>query len=141
MNRTCLLNAALLLAIPVAVLAQSASQTTSSFAPMSKHELQPLIKSAHSSAEYKQLATYYHHQEAIYRAKAADERAERDRRAKVNAALYQKYPRPVDSSQYRYEAFSADADKAYIQATHFDQLAARTQTQHEGHLPSATEIK
>ena len=66
MNRTCLLNAALLLAIPVAVLAQSASQTTSSFAPMSKHELQPLIKSAHSSAEYKQLAAYYHHSQSAF---------------------------------------------------------------------------
>jgi hypothetical protein len=80
--------------------------------------------SAHSSAQYQQLAGYFHQQEAKFRAEAAAEKAERDRRAQVNAGLMQKYPRPVDSAQYLYESYVANADSAALQAQHFDQLAA-----------------
>jgi len=85
--------------------------------------VQSLIKSAHSSAQYTQIAGYYHQREAMYRAKAAEEKAERDRRAQVNAALMQKYPRPVDSAQYLYESYLSDANSAAVQAQHYDQLA------------------
>jgi hypothetical protein len=129
MNRTCLLIATLSLVVPLAASAQSTSQTTGLSAQISASELQSLIKSAHSTNQYQQLATYYHQQETMYRSKAADEKAERDRRAQVNAALMQKYPRPVDSSEYRYEAFSADADRAAVQADHYDRLATGTRTQ------------
>jgi hypothetical protein len=137
MNRTCLLLATLSLAVPLASPAQSTGQTAELSSPMSASELQSLIKSAHSTAQYQQLATYYHQRETMYRSKAADEKAERDRRAQVNAALMQKYPRPVDSSQYRYEAFSADADRAAVQAAHYDQLATGAHTQHDGQLASS----
>ena len=137
MNRTCLLIATLSLVVPLAASAQSTSQTAVLSTPMSASELQSLIKSAHSTAQYQQLATYYHQQETMYRSKAADEKAERDRRAQVNAALMQKYPRPVDSSQYRYEAFSADADRAAVQAAHYDQLATGAHTLHDGQLASS----
>jgi len=79
---------------------------------------------ANTPADYKQLAGYYHQQEAKYRAEAAAEKAERDRRAQVNASVYQKYPRPVDSSQYRYESYTTDADQAALKAQHYEQLAA-----------------
>jgi len=137
MNRTCLLIATLSLVVPLAAAAQSTSQTAGLSTPMSAGELQSLVKSAHSTAQYQQLATYYHQQEATYRSKAADEKAERDRRAQVNAALMQKYPRPVDSSEYRYEAFSADADRAAAQAAHYDQLATGTHTRHSGQFASS----
>ena len=99
------------LLLPVGLSAQSPPQT----ATMSSHELHTLIKNAHSSAEYTHLAGYFRRQEAMYRTKAAEERAERDRRAHVNAALMQKYPRPVDSAQSLYERYSADADRAAAQ--------------------------
>jgi len=109
--------------LPLAVAAQSTTQTANLSVPMTGHEVQSLIKSAHSAAEYKQIADYYHQREAMYRAKAADEKAERDRRAQVNAALMQKYPRPVDSAQYLYESYLSDANSAAVQAQHYDQLA------------------
>ena len=137
MNRTCLLIATLFLVVPLTAPAQSTGQTATLSTPMSASELQSLIKSAHGTAQYQQLATYYHQQETMYRSKAADEKAERDRRAQVNAALMQKYPRPVDSSEYRYEAFSADADRAAVQAAHYDQLATGSRTQHSGQLASS----
>ena len=77
-----------------------------------------LIKNAHSREQYQQLASYYHRQEANYRAQAAAEKAERDRRAQVNAGLMQKYPRPVDSAQYLYESYVYQADNAALQAQH-----------------------
>ena len=137
MNRVCLLIATLSLVVPLAAPAQSTGQTAVLSTPMSASELQSLIKSAHSTAQYQQLATYYHQQETMYRSKAADEKAERDRRAQVNAALMQKYPRPVDSSEYRYEAFTADADHAAVQAAHYDQLATGTHTPHNGQFASS----
>ena len=95
MNRTRFAVVTLSVMLPLAVAAQSNVQTANMSTPMTGHEVQSLVKSAHSSAQYTQIAGYYHQQEAMYRAKAAEEKAERDRRAQVNAALMQKYPRPV----------------------------------------------
>jgi hypothetical protein len=111
-------------------MAQPVTQTTTQPTSLSSQELHSLLKSAHSSADYQQLAGYYHQQEAKYRAEAASEKIERDRRAQVNAGLYQKYPRPVDSAQYLYESYLESANQAAAQAQHFDQLAAG-QTQHD----------
>ena len=128
MNRTRFAVVTLSLMLPLAVAAQSNVQTANMSAPMAGHEVQSLIKSAHSSAQYTQIAGYYHQREAMYRAKAAEEKAERDRPAQVNAALMQKYPRPVDSAQYLYESYLSDANSAAVQAQHYDQLAADAQT-------------
>jgi hypothetical protein len=124
MNRTSIVVAALSLSFPFAGMAQSTVQTANLSSPMSLTEVHNLMKSAHTSAEYLRVAGYFHQQEADYRAKAAAEKAERDRRAQVNASLYQKYPRPADTAEARYESYLADANGAAIQAQHFDQLAA-----------------
>jgi hypothetical protein len=92
---------------------------------LSRHQLHVLIGSAHSTAQYEQLASYYRAKEADYRAKAAAEKVERDRRAQVNAPLYEKYPRPVDSAQRLYQSYLADADQAAANAKHYEQLAAQ----------------
>jgi hypothetical protein len=96
--------------------------------------------SAHNSAEYKQLAGYFHQQEVKFRAEAAAEKIERDRRAQVNAGLMQKYPRPVDSAQYLYESYVSQADSAALQAQRFDQLAA-AQNQHDQQFATASQDK
>ncbi|MGA1982276.1 MAG: hypothetical protein ABSG84_07370 [Acidobacteriaceae bacterium] len=124
MNRSMIAVAILSLAFPLAGIAQSTMQTASLTAPLSAREAHDLIRSAHSRQQYQQLASYYHQQEANYRAEAVAEKAERDRRAQVNAALMQKYPRPVDSAQYLYESYVSQADNAALQARHYDQLAA-----------------
>ncbi len=123
MTRTSIAVAILSFALPFAGSAQSTPQSTS----MSAHDAQVLTKSAHSVAEYQQLATYFHQQESHYRAEAVAEKTELDRRAQVNAALYQKYPRPVDSAKYFYQSYVNQADAAALQAQHFDQLAATSQ--------------
>ena len=133
MNRTLFAIATLSFAIPLAALAQSTEQTASLAVPTSPREVHELIKSAHTTAQYKELASYYHQQETDYRAKAAAEKAERDRRAQVDAGLYQKYPRPVDSAQYLYESYVSSADSAALQARHYDQLASG-QAQHGDQL-------
>jgi hypothetical protein len=130
MTRILIAVATLSLALPLTGVAQPTMQAANMSMPMSGHELHSLMKSAHSSAQYKQIADYFHQSEAKYRAEAAAEKIEVDRRAQVNAGLYQKYPRPVDSAQHLYEAYLADADSAAAQAKHYDQLAAG-QTQHE----------
>jgi hypothetical protein len=130
----------LFLALPLAGGAQSTAQTASITSPMSPSEARSLIKSAHTTAEYKQLAGYFHQQEADYRAKATAEKTERDRRAQINAGLYQKYPRPVDEAQNLYESYLSRANTAALQARHYDQLAAGTDHQDQ-RLATAPEGK
>ena len=122
MNRI-LVVAALSLTFPLAGMAQSTTQTASLSTPISPREVHGLVLSAHTGAQYQQLASYFHQQEAQYRAEAVAEKAERDRRAQVNAGLMQKYPRPVDSAQYLYESYVSQADSAALQARHYEQLA------------------
>ena len=123
MNRTMIAAAILSLAFPLAGLAQSPVQNASLSAPISAHDVHNLIKSANSKAQYQRLATYFHQQEARYRAEAVAEKAERDRRAEINQGMMQKYPRPVDSAQNRYESYVSQADNAALQARHYEQLA------------------
>lgn len=130
MNRTMVLITALSLTIPFAGMAQPTTEASSLTAPLSGRELHSLMLNAHSAAQYKQLAGYFHQMEAKYRAEATAEKAERDRRAQVNAGLMQKYPRPVDSAQYLYESYVSQADSAALQAQHYEQLAAAP-TQHD----------
>jgi hypothetical protein len=140
MNRILLVASAILLTSSLAGMAQSTAQTASLSAPLTAHDAHNLIKSAHSVAEYKELAGYFRQQEAEYRAKAADEKIELDRRAQVNASLYQKYPRPVDVAQSRYDSYLANASSAAFQAQHYDQLAAGD-SQHDRQLATTSEGK
>jgi len=141
MNRTMVLVATLSLALPLTGMAQSATQTASLSTPLTPREVHSLMTSAHSSAQYQQLASYFHQQEAKFRAEAAAEKAERDRRAQINAGLMQKYPRPVDSAQYLYESYVSQADDAALQAQHFDQLAGATTQQNDRQLATSSQGK
>ena len=141
MNRRSKVLAAILsIAFPLAGMAQSNPQTASVTAPLSATQVRALLKSAHSDAEYKQLGSYYRQEEAKFRAEATAEKAERDRRASVNASLMQKYPRPVDSAQYLYESYVTSADRAALQAQHYEQLAAG-QTQPDRQFASGPQGK
>ncbi|HEY4380809.1 MAG TPA: hypothetical protein VGN01_10725 [Acidobacteriaceae bacterium] len=120
MSRAIIFIATLSLAFPVAGMAQSAAQTTSM---ASAPELHSMMKTAHSSEQYRQVAGYLRQRETDYRAKAEAQKVERDRRAQVNAGLTQKYPRPVDSAQYLYESYLYQAENAAGQARRYDQLA------------------
>jgi hypothetical protein len=140
MNRILFLASGIILTSSLAGTAQSAPQTASLSAPLTAHEANSLVKSARSVAEYKELAGYFRQQEAEYRAKAADEKTELDRRAQVNAGLYQKYPRPVDVAQSRYDSYLANANSAALQAQHYDQLASG-EGQHDRQLATSSQGK
>jgi len=142
MNRSLVLVATLFLALPFAGMAQTSMQTASLSAPVTPREVHSLMRSAHDSAQYKQIAGYFHQQEAKFRAEAAAEAVERDRRAPDNAALYhyQKYPRPYDTAQSLYESYLSKADSAATQAQHFDQLAA-AKSQNDQQLASTSKDK
>ncbi|MGD0888950.1 MAG: hypothetical protein ABR889_06860 [Acidobacteriaceae bacterium] len=142
MNRSLVLVATLFLALPFAGMAQTSMQTASLSTPMTPREVHSLMRSAHDSAQYKQIAGYFHQQESMFRAEAAAEAVERDRRAPDNAALYhyQKYPRPYDTAQSLYESYLSKADSAATQAQHFDQLAA-AKSQNDQQLASTSQDK
>jgi len=86
-------------------------------------ELKKMINEAHTAEQYKALAVYFRSQQKNYKQKAAAEMHEWARRSEVNAPLYQKYPRPVDSSRNRYEYFTYEAHQMNAQFTHYQALA------------------
>jgi len=124
MNRILLLASVSLLTFPLVGIAQSTTQTASLSAPLTAHDAHSLMKGAHSVAEYKELAGYFHQQEAEYRARQLMKRLSWTAGPQVNAGLYQKYPRPVDSARSLYESYLTSANSDALEAQHYDQLAA-----------------
>jgi hypothetical protein len=125
MNRILKVVAAVSLAVPLAGMAQPAAQTANQSTEMTKQQLRDLQKNAHESAQFKQLADYYHQQEAEYRAKAADEKVEWDRRQQMDPyGTAVKIPSPANSAERLYESYSYEADHNGDLANHYDQLAA-----------------
>jgi hypothetical protein len=102
----------------------AASQTDTQ---LSKAEVQSMVRSAHSTQQYQTLAAYFRSKQDTLEKQALAEKAEWDRRSQVNAALYQKYPRPVDSSRNRYEYFTYEANQMGQQAAHYEGLASNSQ--------------
>jgi hypothetical protein len=139
MNRT-LIAAAALLTFPLTGMAQSTAQASNLTMPMTAHEAQSLVKSAHSVEQYKQLSSYFHQQEATYRAKAADEKIKRDQMAQGTAGQYHKIPTPADFAQSVYESYVSKADKAALQARRYDQLATG-ETQHDQQFATGSQGK
>jgi hypothetical protein len=125
MTRTLSFLAILTLALPLVATAQSTMQSQPQ---LSKQQVRTLARSAHSAAEYRQLADYYRVRSSQLRAQATAELAERDRRAQFTMGTAQKYPRPVDSAQYLYDSLTEQADQAAAQAQHYDQLAGATKS-------------
>jgi hypothetical protein len=123
MNRKLIAVATLVLIASVTGIAQPSPTQ------LSRHELHNLMQNAHDAAQYKQLADYFRQQEAQYRAQAAAELIERNRRAQYTMGTAQKYPRPVDSAQNLYESYLYQANQAAAQAQHYEQLAATPESQ------------
>ncbi len=111
-----------------------------SSAPISTQEAHTLVKSAHSSAQYQQLASYFHQRAADYLAKAEAEWVERNRRSHIHAALYRKFPSPVDSAQALYDSYVYEANHAALQARHYQKLAS-AHAQDDGPLAAGSADK
>jgi len=94
---------------------------------MSRQQLRSLIQNAHDAAQYKQLADYYRQQEAQYRAMAAAEKAEWNKRVQASLGGESlKKPNPADSAHRLYDSYSYQADHNADLAAHYEQLAGTT---------------
>ena len=93
---------------------------------LSRVELQTMIRSAHSTQQYQQLATYFRARQQALEKQAMAEKAEWDRRSQISASVAQKYPRPVDSSRNRYEYFTFEAKQMSEQAAHYEGLSTNS---------------
>jgi hypothetical protein len=118
MNRILKVVAVISLAVPFTAMAQPTTQ-------LSKQEVRDLKQNAHESAQFKQLADYYHQQEAKFRAEAAEEKAEWDRREQMDPyGTAVKIPSPANSAERLYESYTYEADHNGELAAHYEQLAA-----------------
>ena len=82
------------------------------------------VKQAHDASDYRALAVRFHEQEQVYRAKAAEEKSEWERRQQITVSIAEKYPRPVDSAHYLYDYYSQKADQMSKNAAKYEARAA-----------------
>jgi hypothetical protein len=93
---------------------------------LSGADLKKLIQNAHTTEDYLTLASYYRSRQQYFEQQAHEELvfwAQRSANVSLEAA---KYPRPADSSKYRYEYFNYEAQKMSAQAAHYEGLSAQT---------------
>jgi hypothetical protein len=100
--------------------AHAATQATANY---SRTEVQKMIREARSAEQYRQLAEFYKSKQQEFEERARAEEHEWARRV-FEFSLPGKYPRPEDSSRYRYEYLSYEAVKMSSLAAHYFELAA-----------------
>jgi hypothetical protein len=88
-------------------------------------QLKEMIRGARSVEQYQTLAGYYRSRQQSFEQKAQSEKVEWERRSQNIVGPAAKYPRPVDSSRYRYEYFTYEAQQMSQQAVHYEMLSAR----------------
>jgi hypothetical protein len=91
---------------------------------LSSGELKRMVQSAHTTEDYLTLASYFRWRQQEFEQQAKAEKLELDRRSMIPSLAAAKYPNPVDSSKYRYEYFTYEAQKMSTQAAHFESLSA-----------------
>jgi hypothetical protein len=103
------------------------SMTGSSDMALVQTDTAQQVKQAHSAGDYRALAVQFRQQEQVYRAKAAEEKTEWERRQQNTVSIAAKYPRPVDSAHYLYDYYSQKADRMSKTAAEYEaRAAART---------------
>lgn len=112
--------------IPVVsfVICVSQSRVTAEAQSMSRTELKELIANANTPADYRKLAVFFHHQEQVYRARAA---AEMDDYAHCvrNILMVPKFPTRADQTARLYDYYSGKADQQGKLASKYDSLLIR----------------
>jgi hypothetical protein len=109
----------------ILALAVSAVHAESSAEPQyDKSEMISMMRTAHTTSQYRALAGYFRAQEQQFEQKASSEKQEMDRRSANVTSIAAKYPRPVDSSRNRYEYFTYKAQEMGQKATHYESLVA-----------------
>lgn len=119
-----LLIATAALVCAAAALTVRAESANSSVQDLSRADVNRMIKSAHSTDDYRTLASYYRSRQQQFEQQAQSEKAEWERRSAIPALAAAKYPNPVNSSKYRYEYFESQSQEMGRQAAHFEGLSA-----------------
>lgn len=123
-----ILKAGIAVAILVAIVWASTLGAQQANAPnYGKAEVRKMIREAHTPDQYRALANYFRAQQLAYRNQAKSEVLELERRWQFMSGPAAKYPRPVDSSRYRYEYFMYEAEQMNQRAIHYERLSAITQ--------------
>jgi hypothetical protein len=105
------------LALPGVASAQGAAAAAETVDLHNQGQMKQLARNAHAPEAYKVLASYYAERQKIYLQKAAEEKAEWERRSQNVVGSLAKYPRPVDSAKNLYEYYMAEAgDSAKLEA-------------------------
>jgi hypothetical protein len=112
------------LALPGVASAQGAASSAETGDHYTQGQLKQLARGAHAPEEYRTLASYYGERQRIYLQKAADEKAEWERRSQNVMGVLAKYPRPVDSAKNLYEYYMAEAADAAKLEAKYSALAA-----------------
>ena len=95
-------------------------ESTNQYTPSQIRELR---RTAHTSAQYDLLATYYDRQQKKYSDLASIELKEWSRRSQNVTSIAAKYPRPVDSARNLYQYYASRADDATKLSSKYHQLA------------------
>jgi hypothetical protein len=86
-------------------------------------EIQKMVRDAHTSEQYRELAEYYRYRQQNFELRARAEKHEWVRRT-FDVSSPGKYPSPEDSSKNRYEYFTYQAAKMGLLAARYSMLAA-----------------
>lgn len=100
------------------------ASTNEAEAHLSDSQLKKMAREARTADQFTALAHYYDQRQNEYSKKAAEEKAEWDRRSHFTESVEVKYPRPADSSRYRYEYFLSKASEAATLSAKYSQAAA-----------------
>jgi hypothetical protein len=105
------------------ILAASAALAEAPSRPNYTHaEIQKMIRDAHTTEQYRELAEYYRWRQLNYELQARGEKHEWIRRT-FDVTVPAKYPTPENSSKNRYEYFTYEAAKMGAFAARYSMLA------------------
>lgn len=97
---------------------------TANPAHMSGSELRRMERQAHTPEQYQRVASACRAQQQYFQQEADAEMHEWIRRMQIVNPVWEKYPRPVDSSRNRYEYFKYEAQRMSDQASYYEAMAA-----------------
>jgi hypothetical protein len=104
-------------------IATGTAETTNS-THMSGSELRHMERQAHTPEQYQKVANAYRARQQYFQQEADAEMHEWIRRMQFVNPVWEKYPRPEDSSRNRYEYFRYEAQRMSDQASHYEAMAA-----------------
>lgn len=90
-------------------------------------QVEEMLRSARTAQQYQTLAAYFHARQQAFEQQAQSEKLEWERRSQNIVGPAAKYPRPVDSSRYRCEYFTYEAQQMGQKAAHYESLLASAQ--------------